>query len=261
MRLVTIFAGTIIIVSSCNQKPSASEENSHKTVPDVLAENLKGNIQQVEINTYLVDSATGQKGKLESKTIEKFNDDGYTVSYSRYMTSDSSTTLTEYDVNANGVPTAITTTKNDKPLSSMKIMVDSMGKYTLATSFDSTGKEDMFYDEIASNEFGQVLSAKGHHADSTLKMTFTNNFDSIYYIGGDSKDSVGKLTFSSIIQLNEKNDPQQMDETTVTKDTTKKTTTTYVYNTSDDKGNWTQQTTSENGKPKKIIIRTITYKQ
>ena len=156
--------------------------------------------------------------------------------------------------------TNITNTKNDKPSSTVKFMVDSVGKYTLVTTTDSTGKEDAFYDEIVTNKFGQVLSAKGHHTDSTLKMTFTNNFDSIYYIGGESKDSVGKQTYSATIKLNDKKDPQQMDETTVAKDSTTKTNTTYAYDKWDDKGNWTEQTVTENGKPKKIVIRNITYK-
>ena len=111
------------------------------------------------------------------------------------------------------------------------------------------------------NDHGQVVSAKGHHPDSSLKMTFQNNFDSIYYIGGENKDSVGKVTFSSTIKLDDKRNPVQTDETTVTKDSTTKKSITYAYDTWDDNGNWTQQTATENGKPKKIIKRTITYKQ
>ena len=55
-------------------------------------------------------------------------------------------------------------------------------------------------------------------------------------------------------------DPAQMDETTVSKDSTTKTNTVYAYDTWDNNGNWTQQTTTENNKPKKIIKRVITYK-
>ncbi|MEP6682249.1 MAG: hypothetical protein ABJA35_03275 [Parafilimonas sp.] len=259
MRLLTCIAGIAIMAVACNQKPS-SEKNSPRPVPDALAENVKGKVAQIETNTYLVDSTTGAKGKLESKSIEKFDDSGYTVYYSNFTSKDSATNVTDYTHDANGFVTDITTTKNGNPLSSMKIMVDSMGKYTVATLFDSTGKEDVFYDDITSNDFAQVLGAKGHHPDSTLKMTFTNNFDSIYYVGGESKDSVGKLTYSSTIKLNDKKDPEQMDESSVAKDSTTKTTTTYAYNTWDNSGNWTQQTVTENSKPKKIIERIITYK-
>ena len=261
MRISTFIAGIAVIAISCNQKPSSSQTNTHMPAADLKSENLKGKVQQLETDTYLIDSATGKMGKLESKTIEMYNDDGYTASFSNYNAKDSSTTLTNYDHDANGYVTGITTTKNGKPLSSMKISVDSTGKYTLATSFDSTGKEDVFYNDIASNDFGEILGATAHHADSSLKMTFTNKFDSIYYTGGESKDSVGKLTYSVTVQLNDKKDPAQMDETNVAKDSTTKTNTIYAYETWDDHGNWTQQNISENNKPKKIVKRIISYKQ
>lgn len=248
-----------VLALACHQNTSTSG-NVVKSIPDLKSENLKGNIQQLETDTYLVDSVTGKMGKLDGKGIEIYNDSGYTVSYSNYSPKDNSTTVYKYDHNANGFTTDMTTTKNNKPLSSMKILVDSTGHYSLATSFDSTGKEDVYYDSIKSNDYGEVLSAKGHHPDSTLKMTFVNKFDSVYYVGGESKDSVGKLTYSSSVKLNDKRDPQQMDETTVTKDSTKNTTTTYTYDAWDNHGNWIQQTSSEKGKPKKIVKRIITYK-
>jgi len=259
MKLFKIMAGIAVIAAACNEKPSSSE-NLHKPVPDLLSENLKGKVQQVETETYLIDSATGKMGKLESKFTEKYNDDGYAISYNNYTTKDSTTTLTTQDIDSNGYFRGNKTTKNDKPLSSMTVVMDS-GKYKLATSYDSTGKEDVFYDDIVTNDYGQVLSATGHHPDSTLKMTFKSNFDSIYYVGGENKDSVGKVTYSSTTKLDDKRNPVESNEMNVTKDSTTKTNTTYAYDSWDDHGNWTQQTTTENGKPKRIIKRTITYKQ
>jgi hypothetical protein len=248
-----ILASAAVLFFSCNEK--------HATpITDLVGENLKGKVQQIETNTYVVDSATGQKGKLESTSIEKYNDSGYEVYYSVYTTKDSVTMITTYEHDANGYMSTMTTTKNSKPSSSMKITVDNAGKYTSAVSYDSTGKVDTYYDSIASNDYGEVLSAHGHHMDSSLKMTFTNNFDSVYYTGGESKDSVGKLTYSSSIKLNDKKDPEQMDETIVTKDSTTKKNTAYTYNTFDNNGNWILQTISENGKPKKMVERSITYK-
>jgi len=119
----------------------------------------------------------------------------------------------------------------------------------------------VFYDDIVMNDHGQVLSATGHHPDSSLKMTFKNNFDSIYYVGGESKDSVGKVTYSSTVKLDDKRNVVETNEMNVTKDSTTKTNTTFAYDKLDDKGNWTQQTITENGKPKKIVTRVITYKQ
>jgi hypothetical protein len=258
MKSKKIFLFLAIVTASCNQGKSPAE-NSPKIPSDILTENVKGNVVQIETNIYLIDSATGQQGKLESTTIEKYDDNGFAVSYSTYTAKDSSTILNTYEHNAAGNLTSMNTTKNGKPLSSMKLTADSTGKYITAVSFDSAGKEDVFYDDIVTNDFGAVLSAKGNHSDSTIKMTFANNYDSVYYIGGQSKDSVGKLTYSSLIKLNDKRDPMQLDEIVITKDSTTKTSTMYAYDKWDDKGNWTQQTTTENGKPKKMIIRAITY--
>ena len=261
MKLFSLLAFVTFIAFACTQRASSSTEaKTHKATPDRITENVKDNVSQIVTETYLIDSATGKMGKLESKSIEAYDDNGYETSYSNYTTNDSATVLTKIEHDANGFATGVVTTKNDKPLSSMKITADSMGKYTSAVSYDSTGKLDVYYDEITTNDFGEVTGAKGHHSDSTLKMSFTNNFDSVYYAGGESKDSLGKITYSSVLKFDDKKNPIQMEETNVKKDSTTKTNTTYIYDKWDDKGNWTQQTTTENGKPKKIIVRTITYK-
>lgn len=259
MKISTLIAGACIIFLSCNQT-STSEIKLHMAVADVKAENLKGQVKQVETDTYLIDSATGKMGKLDSKAIENFDDSGYTITYSNYDSKDSSTTLYNYTHNPRGFITGYTATKSGKPLSSMKIEPDSLGKYISAILFDSLGKTDVVYTDIKSNDFGQVLSAKGLHKDSTLKMTFVNNYDSIYYIGGENKDSVGKVTYSSSVKLNDKKDQEEIEETSVTKDSTTKTISKYTYDVWDKTGNWTQQTINENGKPKKIIKRIILYK-
>ncbi len=120
---------------------------------------------------------------------------------------------------------------------------------------------DVYYKDITLNKFGQLTSAKGYHPDSTLKMSFNNNFDSIYYVGGNSKDSIGKLTYSSKITLNDKKDQAKLDETVVTKGVSKNTVTTYKYDGWDKFGNWTQQTSyNDKNKPTKILKRIIVYK-
>jgi hypothetical protein len=87
-------------------------------------------------------------------------------------------------------------------------------------------------------------------------------------VGDVSKDSVGKITYTSKLVLNDKKDAAKVDETIITtdpktkKESTKNTITTYTYDGWDDHGNWTQQTTfNEKGKPTKIVKRIITYRQ
>jgi hypothetical protein len=264
--IICCLISVVLFNEACNQKQSAA--GPAPAASDLLSENLKGNVTQVESDTYKIDS-TGKTGPLDEKNIEKYDSAGYTSSYITMNGKDSLKSQTNFQHNASGFLLSVQTTggKNEKK-SSMIIEFDSSGKYNLAKSYDSTGKLDIFYTEIITNNYGQVTGANGHHADSTLKMTFTNDFDSVYYVGGVSKDSVGKLTYSSKMVLNEKKDPAKMEEITVTtdpktkKDSTKNTTLTYTYENWDPHGNWTQQTSfDEKGKPVKIIKRIIVYKE
>ncbi len=266
MRISTFALVAIILLASCNEKKS--ESIVPKAIPDLAGENLKGDITKVELETYLVDS-TGKMGPLDGKSIEKFDSSGYSISYVNMNGKDSVKGKSKFEHNANGFMTSMETVGNNgEKKSAMTIDYDSSGKYNLAKSFDSTGKMDVYYSDITANKWAQVTGAKGYHPDSTLKMSFTNDFDSIYYVGGESKDSVGKVTYSSKIKLNDKRDIVKLDEITVAmdtktkKDSTKNTVTTFTYETLDPHGNWIQQTSiNEKGKPTKIVKRIITYKQ
>jgi hypothetical protein len=255
----------VFFIFSCNQKPAASD--APKAVNDWTGENLKGSPTQVETDSYKIDS-TGKMGPLDEKNIEKYDSSGYTMSAVTMNGKDSIKSQTSFIHGADGYMNSMETTgaKNEKK-SSLTIQYDGPGKYSGAKSYDSTGKIDVYYTDITSNSFGMVTSAKGHHPDSTLKMSFVNEFDSVYYVGGSSKDSVGKTTYNGKQTLNDKKDLVKLEEMTVTtdpktkKDSTKTTVTTYTYDGWDSHGNWTQQTTiNEKGKPTKVIKRIILYK-
>jgi len=255
----------MISIVSCNQKPTASE--TPRAANDWSGENLKGSPTQVESDTYKIDS-TGKMGPLDEKNIEKYDSSGYTVSSVTMNGKDSIKSQSSFVHGADGYMTSMETLggKNEKK-SSLTIQYDGPGKYSGAKSYDSTGKMDVYYTDITANSFGLVTSGKGHHPDSTLKMSFVNEFDSVYYVGGSAKDSVGKTTYTGKQTLNDKKDVAKLEEMTVTtdpktkKDSTKTTITTYTYDGWDSHGNWTQQTSiNEKGKPTKIVKRIILYK-
>lgn len=256
----------ILTVFSCNQKPPATE--TPKAVSDWTGENLKGNPTQVESDTYNIDS-TGKTGPLDEKNIYKYDSTGYAISNVIMNGKDSVKTQTIFMHGADGYMTSMETTggKNEKKYS-LTIQYSGPGKYKGAKAYDSTGKMDVYYTDLTSNSFGMVTGGKGYHPDSVLKMSFVNEFDSVYYIGGSSKDSLGKTTYSGKQTLNDKKDVVKLEEMTVTmdpktkKDSTKSTITTYTYDGWDSHGNWTQQTSiNEKGKPTKIIKRIIVYKE
>jgi hypothetical protein len=266
MRVKLLTLILVLSITACNQKQPASSISN--AVNDITGENLKGNISQVETDTYKIDS-TGKMGPLDEKNIEKYDSSGYTVSTIIMNGKDSIKSQTTFQHDANGFLTILQTTRaNNEKKSSLTVQYDGPGKYSGAKSYDSTGKMDVYYTDIISNNFGQVTSAKGFHPDSTLKMSFVNEFDSVYYVGGSSKDSIGKTTYTGKQTLNDKKDAVKLDEMTVTtdpktkKDSTKTTSTTYTYDGWDSHGNWTQQTSiNEKGKPTKVVKRVILYKE
>jgi hypothetical protein len=255
----------VISIFSCNQKQPAADVP--KAANDWTGENLKGQVTQIESDSYKIDS-TGKTSPLDEKTIEKFDSSGYTTSVVTMNGKDSIKSQMNFVHEADGYMTSMETTgaKNEKK-SSLTIQYDGPGKYTGAKSYDSTGKMDVYYTDITSNAFGQVTGGKGYHTDSILKVTFVNEFDSVYYVGGSSKDSLGKTTYTGKQTLNDKKDVAKLEEMTVTtdpktkKDSAKTTVTTYTYDGSDSHGNWTQQTSiNEKGKPTKVVKRIIVYK-
>jgi hypothetical protein len=255
----------VISIVSCNQKQPIADVP--KAVNDWTGENLKGQVTQIESDSYKIDS-TGKVGPLDEKTIEKFDSSGYTTLVVTMNGKDSIKSQMSFVHEANGYMTSMETTgaKNEKK-SSLTVQYDSPGKYTGAKSYDSTGKMDVYYTDLTSNSFGQVTGGKGYHTDSILKLSFVNEFDSVYYVGGSSKDSLGKTTYTGKQTLNDKKDVAKSEEMTVTtdpktkKDSTKTTITTYTYEGWDSHGNWTQQTSiNEKGKPTKVVKRIVVYK-
>ena len=264
MRNVIICLVIALSISSCNTKPAGSDTSM--LVKDLASENLRGNISKVETDSYNIDS-TGKTGPLDEKTVEKYDSSGYTISTVTMNGKDSIKYQTVLQRNAVGFVTDVKTTGgNGEKKSDLTITYDSLGKYNQAKSYDSTGKMDSYYTAITSNQFGEVTGGKQFHLDSILKSSFENDFDSVYFSGNRSKDSLGKLTYSNKIKFNDKRDASEMNETIITKDpktkmdSTKNTVTTYTYAGWDSHGNWTEQTSkNEKGKSTKLTKRVITY--
>ncbi|MEO7046366.1 MAG: hypothetical protein ABI091_13735, partial [Ferruginibacter sp.] len=209
---------------------------------------------------------------IDEKYMEKYDSAGFITSVITTNGKDSVKTTGTYTHNANGLPKEqVTTDGNNKKKSSLTIEYDSTGKPTIAKSYDSAGKMDAYYTNIGLSKYGKFKGGTHYHPDSTLKLSFTNDYDSIHYIGGVTKDSTGKVTYSVSVQLDSNGNPQKMEETSVTmdsttkKDVTKKTTTTYTYGAMDSHGNWTEQTehitSDDKTKVPHLYKRVLTYKE
>jgi hypothetical protein len=244
------------LVLSCNE--SKKQEPPKNT--DWLADNLSGKVEQTTATTYKVDS-TGKIGEQDSCCVvsTKYDEKGYSSAYSSVNKAGTEKNESTFTHDENGLFTGQTSTKNGKPSSSLKVQSKD-GKFSDAQSFDSTNKMDFYFTDITSNDYGHVTAFKQFKPDSTLKMTVTISYDRQFYKGEVVTDSVGKETYSANETLDDKNNVIESMEKITTKDSTTNKITKYRYDSYDDKGNWTQRTeTDENGKPIKIIKRTITY--
>ena len=268
-RSLCAIAALVFVLASCNQKATT---NSASVYPnDLVSDNTKGPVTAIETVAYLLDS-TGKPGAIDEKYIVKYDSAGFVTTVTTTNGKDSVKSIATYTHSANGslLQQLITNGKNIKT-SSLVIEYDTTGKPTIAKSFDSSGKMDTYYTDLGLSKYGKNTSGKGYHPDSTLKLSWQNDYDSIHYTGGWSKDSTGKENYSSSIKLDSLGNPLKMEETVVSKDSatkqdvTKKTTTTYTYTAPDSHGNWTEQTeqitSDDKTKVPHLYKRSITYKE
>jgi len=256
MKKILFFFLAILIVISCNEKKQEVSKNA-----DVLADNLKGKVEKTTETDYKVDSS-GKIGDQDSCCVVNVNYDekGYISTYSSDDKYGSKKEAEVFTHNDNGTMKSVKNTKNGTPASTISIQIDKDGKYTSAQETDSTNKLSAYYTDLSENDYGQLTSLKKYRPDSTLESSMTSTYDKQIFKGNEVKDSVGKVTYSSTVKVDDKNNVIERATKTVTKDSTINKVTIYKYTTFDDNGNWTERTElDENGKPVKITKRVITY--
>ena len=241
---------------ACNSGADKKAEDSPKNT-DWIQQNLKGKVQEIDETTTNIDS-TG-KSKVDSTvSVNIFDEKGYqTQSYTK---DSAGKHITEQTLkhNPDGTFAEVSSTKNGKPVSRLVTEVKD-GKYVGGKNYDSTGKQDSYYDSLKTNEYGIVYSGIQHFMSGKVKSSFDMKYDGAKFTGGTAKDSTGKITYTGSVKNNDKGDPSEETSTTDEKGVSKTEVVTYKY-VLDDKGNWTQRTTvNDKGKDTKIVKRTITY--
>jgi hypothetical protein len=260
-RIVIITAG-LFLLASCNNAGDKTADSKVK-YSDLANDQVKGNVESIEDTPYQVDS-TGKAGAMDSCCVDvtQYDANGNAV---KYTSKDSKGTVKNESVftrHENGLWTGATDTKAGKPSGSMKVGVDDKGQYTIAQTFDSTGKPDIYYTTVGQNEFGQVLGWKQYDKDSVFRQSGESKYEKSLFMGFTAKDSLGKVKSTSAAKYNDKGEQIEFSNTTITKDTTTTKVTKYTYDTHDDKGNWTQRTEwNDKGKATKITKRVYTYRK
>lgn len=243
---------------SCSNKKTETEAAKNS---DWTNQHLKGKVQSYEETSYTPDS-TGKIGAMDSccVDIEQYDAKGYGTSSQNKDSKGAlknETSISHYD---GGQVKEFVTMENGKKSSSFSIDIDKDGKYTGARAYDSAGKLTSFYTDLKEDDYGAVTSGIEHKPDSSVKSSFTAEYDKGMQVSSTGKDSSGKVTFSFKAELNDKGDLAKRTTTNVGKDSTTTTVTTYKYDSYDDQGNWTQRTTyNDKGKATKVVKRAYTY--
>ena len=255
MKKLSLLLIASVIGFSCSESKQALPKNT-----DLLGDNLLGKVEQTTETTYKTDSM-GKMGAQDSCCVvsTKYDEKGYSSGYTSNTKAGTDNGETVFSHDDKGLFTGQKTTKNGKPIGSLSVQIEN-GKYAGAQSFDSTNKMDFYFIDITTNDYDRLTGYKQYKADSIFKMSMTNTYDKQYLKGQSAKDSAGKETYSSTLKLDDKNNLIEITTKEVTRDSTITKTTKYRYDSFDDKGNWTQRTEmDENGKPVKIVKRTVTY--
>jgi hypothetical protein len=257
MKSFLLFLSSVCLLLACNN-PAKVDSASMPKNSDVVQQNLKGKVKEFEEVSYTVDS-TGASKQDSLISISQFDEKGYQP---KYLTKDTTGKIhTEQTVthDENGMFTEMVTMTNGKQTFRLTTEFKD-GKYTSGKSYDSTGKQDSYYTDLATNEYGIVYAGKQHFMDGRVKATWDNKFDGPIYVSGTGSDSTGKVSYTGSVKVDDKGNAIEEVSTTREKDSTKTEKMTYKYDSFDDAGNWTQRTTyNEKGKPSKIIKRTFTY--
>ena len=254
MKKLVVFCLAASLIA-CNTKDKKTETAKNS---DLIQQNLKGNVKQLDELTVNIDS-TGKMKPDSSTTITEFDKKGY---QSKNSTKDSSGKITSEQTishNSDGTFKEMLTTKNGKQ--TFKLTTDVKdGNYTGGKSYDSTGKQDSYYTDLKTNEYGIVYAGKQHFMNDKIKSTFEMKYDGPNFIGGTATDSTGKTTYTGSIKLDDKGNAAEETATTLEKGATKTEVFTYKYDSFDKTGNWTQRTTyNDKGKPTKIVKRSLVY--
>jgi len=256
-RILFIFS-SFSLLAACNNAAKVESASMAKN-SDVVQQNLKGKVKQLEEATFTVDS-NGSSKKDSLMNINEFDELGY---QSKSLTKDAmgkthmDQTITHGE---NGVFKEVVTTTDGKQTFRLTTEYDKDGKYTGGKSYDSTGKQDSYYTDLSSNEYGIVYAGKQHFMDGRVKSAWDFKYDGPIYRGGTSTDSTGKVSYTGTVKVNDKGDPVEEVSTTLVKGANKTEKMSYKYDSYDESGNWTQRTTyNEKGKPSKIVKRTYTY--
>ena len=250
MKKIFLFVVPILFLS-CKQ------ERKNKC-SDVVQQNLKGKVKQLEETTFDVDSNGIQK--LASIRIVDFDKNGYAA---RYMDKNSTGKIVMNETAShysNGAIKEFLNAVDGKQISKMSIEIDKKGNYLAVKTYDSANRQDSYYSDIKENGYGIIYAASQNFMNGKLQSGFDLTYDKTNIVGGTYTDSLGKPSYSFTSKLNDRGDASDKVSTSFSNNSSQKETVTYKYDGYDDNGNWLQQSSyNVKGKPFQIVKRRYVF--
>ncbi|HUQ96710.1 MAG TPA: hypothetical protein VM010_03525 [Chitinophagaceae bacterium] len=260
MKHFILMATTALFFTACNDASKTGTASAAPKNTDLIQQHLQGKVERLTETTYMTDSA-GNMGKMDSViVVTDFDEKGYITKYQEQDSTGKVRMEQTITHNAKGNFLEVKSMKDGRQTFRLVTELDSSGNYTGGKTYDSTGNQDSYYKDLKTNEYGIVYAGKRYGLNDKIKETFDMNYDKTNFLGGKTTDSTGKTAYEGTIKVNDKGYAIEETSTTRQKDSTKTEKMTYQYNSTDEKGNWTQRTTyNEKGKPTKITKRTFVY--
>jgi hypothetical protein len=261
-KLVLICAAALLLFS-CNSAPKGPEDAVSVIAANsfLMLNHLKGMVMIIEETRFTPDSL-GQIGEMDSCCLELtiLDKAGFWI---KYEDKDQLGNIVEEMIFENledGKFKSATKMINGVEVMNMLISRSEDGKALYAVDTDSSGAILNYYNEISENDLGQVLGGTTYTGDSVILGAWSRNYIDGLQAGRGWVDSSGVQSYKSVGALNEQGLLATMSIERLVGDSTVKTVETYVYDSFDETGNWSQKTTlDEDGKATKVVKRMYTY--
>lgn len=219
--------------------------------------NIKGNVSETIDSLYFYDSTgrwlsdsisfdhTYWKNNLPVSIIET-DSSGHKNSVRMFFTTDGKLLKTE-------------SRRKDSILSSYFFRYDSVTGLGEMTHYQK-GVRDMYANEIAMDQYKNIISARSFSGDSVFQFSAVQSYDKWNKIAGVFRDSSGSLYAKQFYILNEYGDPIRDSAIIYQKGVPGTYVTRFTYPKYDSHKNWREKIETDSaGKPRKRVIRNISY--
>jgi hypothetical protein len=153
MKQLIFFLYSAAVLVACNNATKAkTEQDATVSNSELQQQNLKGKVKSITETSSTIDS-TGKEKTDSLTTYISYDEKGYQTEFMTKNSAGKVTTEQFASRNDLGMITEFGTKKNGQVTSRVVTEFSKDGKYIGGKSYDSTGKQDGYYKDLAQNEY------------------------------------------------------------------------------------------------------------